>query len=165
MKRRVMIAKALIHQPKILVLDEPTAGVDIDMRHSMYELLRALNKSGTTIILTTHYLEEAEKLCDRIAIINDGRLIADEPKERLIEQFGTSSVVEVQFDREPDKSYLETLKEYHPRVEQASKLYLTVDRENITKMLQTLVQLKIGFGNLAIERPKLEDVYLNLIHQ
>ena len=86
MKRRLMIARALVHEPKVLILDEPTAGVDIEIRRDMWEFLQELNQLGTTIILTTHYLEEAEQLCDRIAIINHGKIISDQNKKTLLSQ-------------------------------------------------------------------------------
>jgi len=84
MKRRLMIARALMHEPQVLILDEPTAGVDVEIRRSMWDLLRELNHAGKTIILTTHYLEEAESLCDRIAIINRGSIIQDTTKKQLL---------------------------------------------------------------------------------
>jgi ABC-2 type transport system ATP-binding protein len=88
MKRKLLIARALIHDPKILILDEPTAGVDVETRQSMYKFFKELNKQGTTILLTTHYLEEAEELCERIAIINKGEIIKLEEKTKLIKEFG-----------------------------------------------------------------------------
>src|SRR6185295_16453357 len=84
MKRRLLVAKAMVHSPPILVLDEPTAGVDIELRQQLWAYVRTLNRDGVTIVLTTHYLEEAEELCDRIAIINHGRLIANEPTRTLV---------------------------------------------------------------------------------
>jgi ABC-2 type transport system ATP-binding protein len=84
LKRRVIIARAMIHKPKLLILDEPTAGVDVELRHSIWQLLTELNQSGTTILLTSHYLDEVEKLCDTIAIINQGRLIEVAKKEKFI---------------------------------------------------------------------------------
>jgi len=84
MKRRLMIARALVHEPKLLILDEPTAGVDIEIRRSMWEFLREINAAGTTIILTTHYLEEAESLCRDVAIIDEGRIIEDAPMSRVL---------------------------------------------------------------------------------
>lgn len=84
MKRRLLIAKALIHRPKLLFLDEPTAGVDLTLRHSLYRFLQHLHQTGVTIILTTHYLEEAERLCDRIVVLDDGAIIADAPKDTMI---------------------------------------------------------------------------------
>lgn len=95
MKRKLMIARALIHDPKILILDEPTAGVDVETRMSMWEYLKKLNKKGTTILLTTHYLEEAEALCKRIAIINKGRIIKVESKEELLKEHGNKKLEEI----------------------------------------------------------------------
>ena len=84
MKRRLLVAKAMVHSPPILVLDEPTAGVDVELRQQLWDYVRGLNAQGVTMVLTTHYLEEAEQLCDRIAIINHGRLIANEPTRELV---------------------------------------------------------------------------------
>ncbi len=88
MKRRLTIAKALVHQPKLLILDEPTAGVDVSLRHSLWRFIRELHRSGTTVILTTHYLEEAQELADQVAIIDQGRIIARDRTEKLLERFG-----------------------------------------------------------------------------
>jgi len=94
MKRKLMICRALIHDPKILILDEPTAGVDVETRKSMYQFFRRLNEGGTTILLTTHYLEEAEELCNRIAIINKGEIIKLENKDKLLKDFGGNKKLE-----------------------------------------------------------------------
>lgn len=93
MKRRLMIARALVHEPKLLILDEPTAGVDIEIRHSMWKFLQELNSKGTTIILTTHYLEEAESLCRNIAIIDHGELVANTSMKKLLNQLPTETIV------------------------------------------------------------------------
>lgn len=98
MKRRLMIARGLIHNPKLLILDEPTAGVDVEMRHGMWDFLRKLNKEGTTIILTTHYLEEAEALCRNIAIINKGTIVVNEPMQKLIESRGHAKLEQIYLD-------------------------------------------------------------------
>jgi ABC-2 type transport system ATP-binding protein len=92
MKRRLMIARALVHQPKLLILDEPTAGVDVEMRHSMWEFLRKRNKEGVTIILTTHYLEEAEQLCRTVAMINRGEIVLNEPMADLLARHGEQNL-------------------------------------------------------------------------
>jgi ABC-2 type transport system ATP-binding protein len=98
MKRRLMIARGLIHQPKLLILDEPTAGVDVEMRLGMWEFLRKLNQNGTTIILTTHYLEEAEELCRNIAIINKGNIVINESMQKLLESRGHASLEKIYLD-------------------------------------------------------------------
>jgi ABC-2 type transport system ATP-binding protein len=98
MKRRLMIARGLIHSPKLLILDEPTAGVDVEMRLGMWDFLRKLNKEGTTIILTTHYLEEAEELCRNIAVINKGGIVINEPMHKLIESRGHESLEKIYLD-------------------------------------------------------------------
>lgn len=95
MKRRLMIARGLIHAPRLLILDEPTAGVDVEMRHGMWEFLRKLNSEGTTIVLTTHYLEEAEALCRNIAIINKGSIVVNEPMEELLKSRGHAKLEEI----------------------------------------------------------------------
>jgi ABC-2 type transport system ATP-binding protein len=93
-----MIARGLIHQPKLLILDEPTAGVDVEMRLGMWDFLRKLNQNGTTIILTTHYLEEAEELCRNIAIINKGTIVVNEPMQKLLESRGHASLEKIYLD-------------------------------------------------------------------
>lgn len=163
MRRRFLIAKALVHRPKILVLDEPTAGVDIEMRHTLYDFLIKLHQSGTTIILTTHYIEEAEKLCERIVIIDSGRIIADEPKEQLMETFSKEVMVEVHFNYELDIADFEFLNEYSPHIEQKTKLHLKVLRKDLTKVFQKITHENMEFVNLIVEKQKLEDIYLNLI--
>src|SRR5215212_1056254 len=99
MKRRLLVAKAMVHSPPILVLDEPTAGVDVELRRQLWDYVRGLNGQGVTIVLTTHYLEEAEELCDRIAIIHHGRVIANEPTRELVAKAQEKAVV-VTFDRD-----------------------------------------------------------------
>ncbi|HEY5557404.1 ABC transporter ATP-binding protein [Acetobacterium sp.] len=164
MRRRFLIAKALVHKPKILILDEPTAGVDIEMRHTLYDFLINLHQSGTTIILTTHYIEEAEKLCKRIVIIDGGRIIADEPKEKLMETFSREIVVEIHFDSELKLADFEFLKEYHPQIEEKTNLKLKVLRKDLSKVFQKLSMKNMAFTDLIVEKPKLEDIYLDIIN-
>ncbi|AFA47113.1 ABC transport system ATP-binding protein [Acetobacterium woodii DSM 1030] len=163
MRRRFLIAKALVHKPKILILDEPTAGVDIEMRHTLYDFLIKLHQSGTTIILTTHYIEEAEKLCKRIVIINDGKIIADEPKEELMETFSKEVIVEVHFEDELKLTDFEFLKEYAPQIEEKTKLQLKTSKKDLSKVFKKLADQNMAFTNLVVEKPKLEDIYLDII--
>jgi ABC-2 type transport system ATP-binding protein len=104
MKRRLMIARALIHHPKLLILDEPTAGVDVELRRSMWEYLRRINAEGTTIILTTHYLEEAEELSKNVAIVNKGQIIVNEPTHQLIKRHGDKSLEDIFIELTEQKS-------------------------------------------------------------
>lgn len=163
MRRRFLIAKALVHQPKILILDEPTAGVDIEMRHTLYEFLIKLHQSGTTIILTTHYLEEAEKLCNRIVIIDDGKIIADEPKEQLMESFSGEVMIELHFDHELNPADFEFLKGYDPKIEEKTSLKLKVPKKDLSKVFRMLTEKNLEFTNIFVEKPKLEEIYLKLI--
>lgn len=163
MKRRFLIAKALVHRPKIVILDEPTVGVDIEMRHTLYDFLIKLHRSGTTIILTTHYIEEAEKLCERVVIIDSGRIIADEPKDRLMETFSEKVLVEVQFDSEINITDFEFLNKYNPKIEQKTKLNFKALRKDLTQVFQKITQKNMDILNLSVEKEKLEDIYLKII--
>nr|WP_320027241.1 ABC transporter ATP-binding protein [uncultured Acetobacterium sp.] len=165
MRRRFLIAKALVHKPKILILDEPTAGVDIEMRHTLYDFLIKLHESGTTIILTTHYIEEAEKLCKRIVIIDGGKIIADEPKEELMDAFSRESVIEVHFDVALNLADFDFLSEYHPHIEDKTRLQLKASKKDLSKVFKQLSERNMEFTNLVVERPKLEDIYLNIINR
>ncbi len=95
MKRRVLFARALMHEPKILFLDEPTAGVDVELRYSLWEYIRELNRGGLTILLTTHYMEEAEELCEEVALINDGRIAVQDTSEGLKSRYGVGNIEDV----------------------------------------------------------------------
>lgn len=163
MRRRFMIAKALVHKPKILILDEPTAGVDIEMRHTLYEFLTKLHQTGVTVILTTHYLEEAEKLCERIIIIDHGEIIADEKKDRLLESFSDEVTAEIHFDTAQNLAYFDFLKEYRPEIIQNTKLQLRVRKKDLPQVFRTISEKNLEFDNFIIEKQKLEDIYLDLI--
>lgn len=163
MRRRFMIAKALVHKPRLLILDEPTAGVDIEMRHTLYEFLTRLHQSGITVILTTHYLEEAEKLCERIIIIDGGEIIADEQKDRLMESFSDEVTAEIYFDTGQKLADFDFLKEYKPELVQNTKLRLRVRKKDLPKVFGKISQRNLEFDNFIIEKQKLEDIYLGLI--
>lgn len=162
MKRRLMVAKAMVHSPPILVLDEPTAGVDIMLRQQLWDYVRELNDHGVTIVLTTHYLEEAEELCDRIAIINHGRLITDKPTRELVDM-AQEKIVRVTVDGEVTR-----LPE-HPcfdKVELTDPNTLSIsyrkDRTNAGEVLSAVADMGFRVVDVATREPDLEDVFLNL---
>ena len=162
MKRRLLVAKAMVHSPPILVLDEPTAGVDVELRQQLWDYVRSLNAQGVTIVLTTHYLEEAEQLCDRIAIINHGRLIANEPTRALV-NMAQEKVVEVTLDRDlmaaPAAACFD-------KIEFDGERTLTItyrkDRVNAGQVLDALQREGLGIVEVSTREPDLEDVFLNL---
>ena len=162
MKRRLLVAKAMVHSPPILVLDEPTAGVDIELRQQLWDYVRSLNRQGVTIVLTTHYLEEAEQLCDRIAIINHGRLIANETTRTLV-GMAQEKAVEVTVDRDiavlPDASCFD-------RIELMGERTLAItyrkDRVNAGEVLAALQRGGLGIVDVSTREADLEDVFLNL---
>jgi ABC-2 type transport system ATP-binding protein len=161
MKRRLMVAKALVHRPPVLVLDEPTAGVDIELRQQLWAYVRELNAAGTTVVLTTHYLEEAEQLCDRIAIINHGRLVANEPTRDLVGR-AQEKVVEVTVDRDVAAAPEATCFE---KVEAAGRLLSITYRKDVANAGDVLAAVqREGYGivDVSTKEPDLEDVFLSL---
>ena len=162
MKRRLMVAKAMVHSPPVLVLDEPTAGVDIELRQQLWSYVRHLNEQGVTVVLTTHYLEEAEELCDRIAIINHGRLIANEPTRELVGK-AQEKVVAVTVDRDlleapqsPDFGKI--------ALKGGRTLEITYqkDKVNAGQVLAAVQGAGLGIVDVSTKEPDLEDVFLNL---
>ncbi|BAK68118.1 putative ABC transporter ATP-binding protein [Sphingobium sp. SYK-6] len=163
MKRRLMVAKAMVHSPPILVLDEPTAGVDIELRQQLWSYVRSLNERGVTIVLTTHYLEEAEELCDRIAIINNGRLIADKPTRELV-NMAQEKVVEVTVDRDldadlPNHDHFEKIERSGPR--SLTITYLK-NRATAGEVLGLVQGQGFAIVDVSTHDPDLEDVFLSL---
>jgi ABC-2 type transport system ATP-binding protein len=162
MKRRLLVAKAMVHSPPILVLDEPTAGVDVELRQQLWAFVRGLNAQGVTVVLTTHYLEEAEKLCDRVAIINHGRLIANEPTRTLI-GMAQEKVVEVVVDRDIAKALDAPC---FDKVELIGERTLAItyrkDRVNAGEVLAALQREGLGIVDVSTREADLEDVFLNL---
>jgi ABC-2 type transport system ATP-binding protein len=162
MKRRLMVAKAMVHSPPVLVLDEPTAGVDIELRQQLWAYVRELNAGGVTVVLTTHYLEEAEELCDRIAIINHGRLVANEPTRTLVAR-AQEKVVSVTVDRDltgpPDAPCFEKIVLKGERV-----LEITYDkgRVNAGEVLAAVTRDGLGIVDVSTREADLEDVFLSL---
>jgi ABC-2 type transport system ATP-binding protein len=157
-----MVAKAMVHSPPVLVLDEPTAGVDIELRQQLWAYVRELNASGVTVVLTTHYLEEAEELCDRIAIINHGRLIANEPTRQLVGK-ATEKQVEVTVDRDvatpPDASCFQKIELLGERV-----LAITYDKSKVNagEVLAAVQADGFGIVDVSTREADLEDVFLSL---
>ena len=162
MKRRLLVAKAMVHSPPILVLDEPTAGVDVELRQQLWAYVRQLNQRGVTIVLTTHYLEEAEELCDRIAIINHGRLITNKPTRELL-SMAREKVVEVTVDRDltevPTAACFEKVEMSSPRTLVIS---YSKDRANAGDVLSAVQKTGLSIVDVSTREPDLEDVFLNL---
>jgi ABC-2 type transport system ATP-binding protein len=162
MKRRLLIAKALVHSPPILVLDEPTAGVDVELRRQLWVLVRELNAEGVTVVLTTHYLDEAEELCDRIAIINHGRLIANKPTRELVEMT-REKIVRVVVDKDiavpPDEPVFLKAEAVGPRT-----LEITYDRDKASagQVLALVQQHGYAIEDVTTREPDLEDVFVQL---
>ncbi len=162
MKRRLLVAKAMVHSPPILVLDEPTAGVDVELRQQLWEFVRSLNAQGVTVVLTTHYLEEAEQLCDRIAIINHGRLIANEATRTLV-GMAQEKVVEVVVDRDVAAAPVNAC---FDKIELTGERTLAItyrkDRVNAGDVLAALHKEGLGIVDVSTREADLEDVFLNL---
>ena len=168
MKRRVLIAKALSHNPKILFLDEPTSGVDIQLRKEMWEMILKLKRSGVTVILTTHYIKEAETIADRIGILNKGELILVEKKENLINKFGEKTII-IEFGKKIYKI---------PKQIKAFDSFITDDNLclvikklknqkdiNITNIIKVISELEIPIIDIKTEESSLEDIFLDIINE
>ncbi len=168
MKRRVMIAKALSHEPDILFLDEPTAGVDVELRRDMWEMVRGLKQSGVTIILTTHYIEEAEEMADRVGVISKGELIAVDDTKSLMKKLGkkqlTLSMQEAMTQVPPE------LSEWKLELKGGGhELQYTFDanaeRTGVPSLLRTMSDLGISFRDLHTKQSSLEEIFVNLVHE
>ncbi len=161
MRRRLLIAKALVHNPEMLILDEPTAGVDIDIRSSVWKYIRKINELGTTICLTTHYLEEAENLCDTISIINYGKKIKEDSKENLLNIISNKTV---SFITKGNFSIPIDLKPYNPSID-GIKLNVQYDKNktNLRNIIKILDNNRIEFDEINTFESDLEDVFLKLI--
>jgi len=166
MKRRVLIGKALSHQPQVLFLDEPTAGVDVELRKDMWNLVRKLRDSGVTIILTTHYIEEAEEIADRVGVINNGELLLIEDKTELMQKLGRKELtIEL---RQSIDSIPESLQQYALQLSD-SGTHLTYsydvksERTGITALLQSVNNAGLNLKDLHTSQSSLEDIFVNLV--
>ncbi len=167
MKRRAMIAKALVHEPSILFLDEPTAGVDVELRRDMWNLVRQLRADGTTVILTTHYIEEAEEMADRVGVINNGELIAIDDKATLMSQMGKKQL---------DITLTEPIAELPPELadwnlsleDDGHRLCYVFDsnseRTGIASLMSKLAEAGIAYKDLSTHQSSLEEIFVELVH-
>ena len=167
MKRRVMIAKALAHDPDILFLDEPTAGVDVELRRDMWNMVRRLRENGTTIILTTHYIEEAEEMADRVGVINKGELILVEEKTELMKKLGRK-VLHLQL-AEPIQAIPDALSDWKLELSEDGgqltyEFDAKADRTGVPSLLAAMRDAGIGFKDLDTHQSSLEDIFVGLIH-
>lgn len=163
MKRRLMVAQALVHKPPVIILDEPTAGVDVEIRKSLWEFITELHQKGHTILLTTHYLEEVEKLCNKIIMIDKGNIIAESSKADLINQASRlSTTVQIETYANKFAPALTPL-----LVAQEQNIYtLRLDNsEQLLSILTMLKQAEVKVENITINRPKLEDIFIHYIHR
>lgn len=160
-KRRLMIAKALIHEPKLLILDEPTAGVDIELRREMWDFLKEINSNGTTIILTTHYLEEAEQLCRNIGIIDHGEIVVDTSMKDLLRKLDVQGFV---LDLEDPLNEVPTIKDYSLRLEDPLTLIAAVNKEkSINNLFDELNKLNIKVKSMRNESNRLEELFIEMV--
>ena len=163
MKRRLMVAKAMVHQPPVLILDEPTAGVDVELRRQLWAYVQELHAEGVTIVLTTHYLEEAQELCDTIAIVNHGQVVACEPTKNLLRRLDTRAVVitpTAPLDHAP------VLAGYDAKLRKDGQLAITYKTEasSVEGVLAAVRAAGVQIKDLSTEDPDLEDVFLSLTY-
>ena len=166
MKRRVMIAKAMSHEPNILFLDEPTAGVDVELRQSLWKNLYDLKKNGVTIFLTTHYIEEAERLADRVGIIHQGEILMVEKKDKILEKLGDKRVI-ITINK-TSKNLKNILIKYNYQ-KKKNKLIFSLDlknnRNSVSDLFKDLIKNSISFNDIEIKKNNLEEIFLKLIDQ
>jgi ABC-2 type transport system ATP-binding protein len=168
MKRRLMIAKALSHEPRILFLDEPTAGVDVELRRDMWEMVRKLREDGVTIILTTHYIEEAEEMADRIGVIRQGEIILVEEKSRLMSKLGKKELrlqLQSKLDKIPGELTLEPVELSDDGYELIYTFDSQQEQAGVARLLRTLGDLGIDYRDLRTRESSLEDIFVGLVHE
>ncbi len=168
MKRRVMIAKALSHEPKILFLDEPTAGVDVELRRDMWNMVRKLRENDVTIILTTHYIEEAEEMADRIGVIRDGEIILVEDKTRLMSKLGKKELrlhLQKPLEQIPGELMLEPVELSSDGYELIYSFDSQEEQAGVARLLRMLGEIGIEFRDLRTRESSLEDIFVGLVHE
>ncbi|WP_150913519.1 ABC transporter ATP-binding protein [Marinobacter halotolerans] len=168
MKRRVMIAKALSHEPKILFLDEPTAGVDVELRRDMWNMVRKLRENGVTIILTTHYIEEAEEMADRIGVIRDGEIILVEEKTSLMSKLGKKELrlhLQKPLDQMPGELLLEPVELSADGYELIYSFDSQEEQAGVARLLRKLSEIGLEYRDLQTRESSLEDIFVNLVHE
>ena len=168
MKRRVLIAKALSHEPRVLFLDEPTAGVDVELRRDMWKLIGELRQTGVTIILTTHYIEEAEEMADRVGVINRGELMLVEEKTALMKKLGKKTLTIVLID--PIATLPPELADWdltlHAEGQEIEYIFdAQAERTGVSSLLRRLGDLGLGYKDLNTRQSSLEDIFVSLVHQ
>ena len=168
MKRRVLIAKALIHEPRLLFLDEPTASVDVELRQSMWDVVADLKKDGVTIILTTHYIEEAEAIADRVGIINKGELLLIEGKTSLMQKFG-QKILKIELQKRLNQLPKEFSEENVKLSDDGLSLTYVYDtkqkKTGITKLLSNLTNSGINLHDIQTDQSSLEEIFVNLVKE
>ncbi len=166
MKRRVLIAKALSHEPSILFLDEPTAGVDVSLRKDMWQIVNDLRKNGVTIILTTHYIEEAEEIADRVGVINNGEIILVEEKSQLMQKLGKKQLM-LELSNALDEVPAQLSSHSLELINEGNRLIYTFDNQSnqsgITELLDDLKAAGIGFTDLDTSQSSLEEIFVSLV--
>ncbi|MBU6140393.1 MAG: ABC transporter ATP-binding protein [Proteobacteria bacterium] len=164
MRRRLLVAKALVHNPEILVLDEPTAGVDVELRNQLWDYVRKLNQAGTTILLTTHYLEEAEKLCDEIAVINHGQVIANDRTENLMKLLSSKELI-IDAADEISSDMASLLPSLTTKLLAKDKISITYDptKIEVAEILRIVAGEKICIKDISTRQPDLEQIFRHLV--
>lgn len=164
MRRRLLVAKALVHTPPVLILDEPTAGVDVELRTQLWEYVKMLNRNGTTVLLTTHYLEEAEELCDTIAVINHGEVVACDKKSTMLRSFDSKQLVFT--TSQPLQSIPETLKSWHAAIDADGKLVINYkpSKQGIQDILNAVHATGLPILDMTTREASLEDIFIHLTH-
>ena len=164
MKRRLMIARALVHKPKFLILDEPTAWVDVELRKTMWNFIKQLNADWTTILLTTHYLEEVEALCNKVAIINDGRIVENTTTKKLLASLDEEIfVLDIQWDEKPSKNLLVALKKFDAELTKQWEFEVTISRKHrLNELFEILNKEEVVISSMRNKVNRIEQLFMNL---